>query len=271
MPYYLSRFDDTPLPQRMTTDPVGPGSAPDGIVETLAGALDVFGNALRRPQRRMIPHQGIFVGADGDAWVESTGNPVVESAGNPVVTQSALSHLRGQYQQLARLWGRRGQLVRVRDDDAAEQWIWARLQTISADQDVNAAGSRLLEVASSFEVQGGQWRAASATISIYNGGEPVDDAILTITATTSLTGLDVVLGDAHLSFSGTVTAGTSLVIDAGALTVLNSGSDAYSNFVVESDHLLEGWLRIEEGSQSLQVTTASGTGTVSLTWYEQYV
>lgn len=280
MPYYLSRFDDVALPQRMTTDPVGPGSAPEAIVPTLGGALDVAGGEIRRPQRRVIRHEGLFVGEDGDTWVESAGNPVVESAGVNVMTMTQLSSLRGQYGRLARLWGRRGQLWRVRDDDGSEQWAWARLQAVGAEQDVEDAGARVLEVSCVFEAQDALWRSAAATVSsgsvnvpvaFFNPGEPVENAVLTITATTTLSGLDVRMGDAHLSFSGTVTGGTALVIDGGALTALNNGSDAYSNLVVEGDHLLAGWLRVEEGNNTLTVTATGGTGTVSLAWYEQWV
>ena len=98
------------------------------------------------------------------------------------------------------------------------------------------------------------------SITVANGGNRrVTDAIITVSVPgggTPMTGLNIyVAGISYISFSGTIAAGTSLVIDCGALTALNNGADAWSGIIRNAtDHKIDDLLRLEAGNNSVVVS-----------------
>lgn len=89
------------------------------------------------------------------------------------------------------------------------------------------------------------------------GNAPVDDWILTITATTnSITDITVTLGAYTLVWTGTIAAGQALVIDAAAYTVKNNGVNAITTYTGGFPAL------IPSASPSVSAVKASGSGTL---------
>ena len=88
---------------------------------------------------------------------------------------------------------------------------------------------------------------------------------MTITATGAnlTTSVSVyVTGVSYLTWAGTITDGQALVIDCGARTVKNNGVDAYSGLTLHStNHVIDDWLRLEPGNNSVLVAYTGGNGT----------
>jgi DNA repair protein RecO (recombination protein O) len=72
------------------------------------------------------------------------------------------------------------------------------------------------------------------------------------------------------SWTGSLTTGQALVVDAGARTVRQAGVDAYSGFALASTHTARGWLPLAAGINSLQIASV-GPGSAALTFYPQFL
>ena len=120
------------------------------------------------------------------------------------------------------------------------------------------------------------WRATSNTTETINGtpntcalgNAPVSDWVLTITATTnSITDITITLGPNTLTWTGTISAGQALVIDASAYTVKNNGVDALSTYGSGGFPAIN-----PNDTPAVSATNASGSGTLggSLVYKKRY-
>ena len=100
----------------------------------------------------------------------------------------------------------------------------------------------------------------------------IRDRVLTVTASAEITSVAVSCAERGIAWawSGTLAAGTSLVISDEAQTVVNAGADAYSGLVLGSGHTAAGWLDLEPGNQSVAVTVVGTASAVSLAWWDVY-
>lgn len=100
-------------------------------------------------------------------------------------------------------------------------------------------------------------------ITVINGGNAtVDNPVITVTAgganITALTIRNATSG-AELTFSGTITGGQALVINAGAGSVKNNAVNAYSSFGFGVNHTIDAWFPLVPGSNSITVTKTGGS------------
>lgn len=106
--------------------------------------------------------------------------------------------------------------------------------------------------------------ASSSPTTVYLpnvGNDAYNDAVITITAAGgNITALTLAIGDADYDYGGTVTSGQSLVIDAGALTVLNNGSSDVANWTAGGANATRHWLPIAAGGDTLTITYTGGSG-----------
>lgn len=255
--YKMVSFGGVTLPTRMTTDDLSTGSADNSLQRTVGGVFDLAQGERRLPLVRTVTHEGMYAA-------------------------SSAASLYTQVQALRNMLGTKAHLVRRRYD-GAEQWTEARLQSIEQPITVEEHFAFAANIRAVFAVAGAAWRASTTTArtvaigqgltlaTVNNSGtEPVSDAILTITATTSITSLSIELGNAHLSYTATIQAGDTLVIDCGALTVVNDGVGDYDHLVLSSNHALAGWLELAPGNNDIQIT-ATGTGSLQIAFYEQFI
>lgn len=255
--YKIVRFGAVALPSRMATDDLSTGQVENSLQRTLGGVYDLAAGERRRPQVRTLVHEGMYAAASAAALYSAV-------------------------QPLRSMIGKKASLIRERHD-GVEQWTEARLMGV--DQPIAVADhfAHVANIRATFAIAGAVWRAMSTTsqavavgqgltlATVANGGtEPVGDAILIITAATSITSIGLALGDAHFAFAATIQAGNSLVIDCGALSVTNDGVGAYDDLVLEADHAIGGWLELAPGSNDLEIT-ANGAGTLDIIFYEQYI
>ncbi len=205
----------------------------------------------------------------------------VVSAGSLGSLEATIITWRGQV-------GKRGLLRRRLLSAATYQDIDARLMEIVMPVRPSATHGRQLKLTWRFQVLAESWRASSATtssntldtspktIALGNSGNAVvRDCVITITPKTSdITALTVAIsGTAEWTFSGTIVAGKSLVVDCGARTVRNDGVDAYSSWALTANHKTVDWLPLAPGSVSVAITkTGGGTDANALfSYYYRYL
>lgn len=117
------------------------------------------------------------------------------------------------------------------------------------------------------------------TLSVTNGGnvEVENSVIRVIAITSSITNIVIkrkVEGVTveHMVYSGTILADKELTIDCGAQSVTNDGTDDYAHFSRGADHKYDGWMKLEPGANSIEVTRTGGgaTSTIEFVFNDAY-
>jgi hypothetical protein len=191
--------------------------------------------------------------------------------------QSDFATMKTAYYKLRGLYGQRDKLYRKPDGTTATEWVYARLEAIQAQRD----GDRQLAVpyTLNFQVYSPVWNGTSKVtsaalgteptteIAVYNGGNAdVRNPIVTITAATGVIN-NVTLSansETSISWAGTLASAKSLVIDCGARTIRNDGTDAYSGVTFNAGHTVAYWVGLgATATTTLTVTrTAAGSDVV---------
>jgi hypothetical protein len=279
MAYVYERFGTYNIPRLGQKLDAG---ASEAVTVPLAlpqgGSGDGLGSRRARPGARTLPLG--FVLSAGDGSLETQLN-----------TFMAWQGVRDK------LW-RRG-------DDGDVQWVYARLRKVSAPRD--RAHTFWLEVSCEFEVYDPAWRGRSHSGawtwdsgSVFDTGLYFDDNsgsfALTGTATTvcavpgggndtaappkvaikagnaNITSVIITAtvdtGAIYLTWTGTLLATKTLVIDAARLLVTNDGADARASLVRHaSNHTIAEWLRLTPGATTSVSIALVGGGTGSTaTW-----
>jgi hypothetical protein len=219
-------------------------------------------------------------------FVTEGGAFIADESGNELIAGDEAADLRMQLDELRQAIGRRGFLYRRQWDQLTTQFKTARLlnvrrSTVADDRTVKA------ELECSFEAPDAKWRASLPTTPSANlvsggtitlvaenvGSETAEDGILTIAAsggTISSVRVECAITGVSWTWTGSLTTGQSLVVDAGALTVRQAGADAYGGFALGSGHSASTWLPLAPGINSLQISSI-GPGSAALTFYAQYL
>lgn len=280
MPYRIYEFDGVALPNVLPEDDLSSGAVASSIAENAGGAFDWAGSARRLPRRIVVPFAGAFAGGPENVrLVTEAGDRIIASAGNPIVAGSAALLMRDARDLLTAKVGVRGSLWRRRESDSAAQWRTARLLSVGGTR-VVADVDAIVNLTANFETTMVGWRAsAQSTASLLSnalvgvaGTLPVRHAVLTVTASATISSVSVSCAERGIdwAWSGTLAAGTSLVINDEAQTVQNASADAYSGLVLGSGHTAAGWLDLEPGNQSVSVSVVGTASAVSLAWYDVY-
>ncbi|MFZ1814091.1 MAG: hypothetical protein WAU16_06580, partial [Rhizobiaceae bacterium] len=265
---------------------LAPATVDSTLVASIGASFDRAGSRREMATRHAMRVSGWFASDETVYLVDHAGNRIVDHAGNQIIVATALGWLRGQVENLSARVGQRGTLWRKRwDATSVRQWKTARLLSVNLPHDYTRR-LHVVECECRFESTMAAWRAATATttsgsiagagyvgLTVSNGGQvQVDDAVLTITATAAISSVRVECTAAGISlaWAGSLGAGSSLVIDAGAKTVRNAGADAYSGFSLEAGHTADGWLPLAKGITPMMVYL-NAAGAVSLAHYNQFL
>lgn len=212
----------------------------------------------------------------------------VKTQGQIVATDA--SDLVTQYNTLRSYLGKRERLYRKLDTGDL-QWAWARLENIESTREVK---NRLyLEIDLTFFLFSPLWNGTINGTWRLDTGEVLDDTLdldttlievldsttksivltndgnamqrnfeFAITAkATPITEIQIVkVGETDFTWTGTIAVNTQLVIDFGAMSIRNNGVDAYNGFVLSgANHLIDDWLRLSPGNNTIEVTRTGGS------------
>lgn len=265
MSYTIVRFGSITLPVGLTNYTLSPVPAQLSIVQTTAGAYNNNGSGRHK---QAFPHSVSY---------------------KCTVTEDTLAANRTVLDALRAAVGTQTKLYRTGDDDGTIQHCMAILVAQPYER---PHGNRMYihEIELSFQ-QMGPWRgvlhgtgwtldsgillddgrnldetppitmtSSPEILTISNNGNlPADDVRVIVTA--GSVDIDHVYLSSELvelRWTGTLLAGNELVIDSGAFSVLNAGSDAYSGMTLQPDHSIEGLLQIPEGESFLAVYFGGG-------------
>ena len=239
----------------------------DGLTldEKCNGAEDVGGGEVAA---RCVTMAG---GGLYDAWGGETaprGLTTIAKKGDVVSTSAA--NFRTALNAIKAKIGKRGVLWR-QWDDGTEEWCIARLTGESSsrtpgnilDLPVDLTFTMVSPVwyGKTINTVSGSFAGASATLSLPNDGNaPVANAVITLTSPASapatITSLVVSKsGQTYFTWSGSLAAGQSLVIDCGAKSVKRAGINAYA-LVFSTSHTISDWLRLDPGANSVTFTVS---------------
>lgn len=276
MSYWLSEFDGLTLPTQEPEIEVGTG----GVQSVLLS----------------LPAGGVFDPLGGSQAMRE-GEPV---RGRFLLSASSASGLKTAFEALRAKIGVRGALYREWDDGTLE-WTYARLEEIRArqqtgqitnipvdlrfikqalawygatEQDVTYADLSAASGDADLPTTGAEQDGYPLAFTLTNEGNYDQRAVMfTLTAgggnITAVTLANSTSGHT-LTWSGTLVAGKSLVIDCGALSIQNDGTDDYDSLTPPSGK--ETWMVLGPGANvfSLNVTEAGGGSGLQVEFYDAY-
>lgn len=268
-PAYLSQFGSTTIPGARGRFQ-WPGAARPSTVPTINGTFDASGTGTAGI---LLPYQLTYTGAVFDATDSSA-------------VQADLDTLRA----LTGTWDK----LTMAMADGTTRWAYARLVNVSPE--MTATARTVITFAALWQVSTiwyGDAMGATATpntllfrnglygdlaqattisalpIELYNAGNaPVHDAGIVVQAgsaditafTLTMTGSVVPTGISEMEFSGTILAGANLVIDCGARTIRNNGTDAFAYWRRTANHTTDKWATIPVGASSWTMAATGGAG-----------
>jgi hypothetical protein len=276
MAYHLERFIDVTLPIGNPSTDISPVPAKSNMIATLSGAFDADQGGDAVPD---LPHSISYTAlSDGDTYAEWR---VVEDALRALVGKRGWLYRRAEdnddvQRAICKLLALTGQ--RATDD---KMWKMGTLEFLQLDYwrgtyhvEWTLDAGYSLDDGLSLDDDESYTYTGPLTLTITNGGNArVTDAIITITAG-GVAITDTVIaksGESNLHFTGTIAAGTSLVIDCGSFSVLNNGVDAYANLTLDTGHVIGEWLRLDPGDNTITVTLTVANLTVKPTVTFEYM
>ncbi len=284
--YRLSKFGTLDLGYANQVDLIGSGETPTAYhLLPGGGALDMLGS------QQMYP--GV---------VERT-----KSMRLTVATETGVSDL---YFQLLALVGKRDRLYREQVDGTLH-WQYARFKAMDAVRDYNFVKfKKLQDVELRFETQEATWRGGLRGGWFLNSGEflntglflnsgspeslsssptvftvsvgtaadagraPVRALAITIdVGTVAMSAITIARTDGEsLTFSGSMDAGDSLIINTGTMQVTNNGVDSYDDLSFSPTADMAAWFALEPGDNEITVSfTGGGTGSeITFNFYEAW-
>ena len=269
--YHLTKFDDLTMPMDNPTTDHSPPVAVRSVIRTAGGAFDRFGSD-RAPASfpYTLRHRATIYESDSSTQLTTMDN-------------------------WRRKVGVRASLWRAADATGDLQYATARLEAVRVNRQPKHTVYQPVEWL--FTVLGpwnGQtlhsmvmrpttdgtprlprmWaNTAGATpkFSIYNAGTTNQTEMtftLAATGAGSLSNVTITNNTTghQMTFSGTIASGDSLVIDTGALTVTNGGSNAYSSFTWNRPE----WMVLEPGWNRFSISVTGSDGKLTVTWRDAY-
>lgn len=282
MPYELITFNGISLPNVRPIDDLATAPTESTLADSLNDAFDYWGTDRRLPRKQIIEMTGIYVGSPA-YWVDENDNFIVDENGNNLIFGADYAtDIRNQTDDIKKQIGRSGALVRRRADDLTNQNKTARLLNVDHKASLDDV-KRVATIKLTFETKDPAWRDSNLTTAsasyaagsnpltaTVGGTEDITDAIIRVAAATNTTSVNITCTGVDFTYSGTITAGNTLVIDTGKLTVKNNGVADYANFTLNAGHTKQAWLYLPNGSTLLTIAITSGTGTISVEFYNQW-
>lgn len=261
MSYFYERFGAITLPTFNREASLAPVAPDLRIVATAAGAFD--GDGVGRAAQK-FPH--------------SLSLEAIVSEATTAAQRTALDALRAAV-------GTRAHLYRRADDDSTVQRALCRLASMTAQRSYEQR--RAYQPITLQFAQIGPWLgttysgpwtldsgiyfddsyvldapslgvtlgASGQYIGLPNGGNlPQSDVTITVAVASGAIRAVAFLGsDWHIGYSGPLTAGRILTIDAGAQRVVVNDDDAYADFDFGVGHVIEDWISLTPGNNGVTI------------------
>lgn len=284
MPYTLTEFDNVPLPIAMPEDDLSTGAVDSSLLNSIGGVYNYFGSAQRLPRRHQFMHKGKYEGDVTYRITDTNYFRITEDGAYRVTATAAIADLHGKVNDLKAKIGVLGDLWRRRLADDEMSFKRCRLLKVNHVEVIDNA-NMVSEVESVFETSDVGWRSESAVVTsesaaagvgealnVPNGGSmQVLDAILTVERTSgTITAVTIAGAGIDITWTGSIGAGESLVIDSGLQTVQVGDDDEYDGFVLNAGHTVDGWLPLVLGANVLTVTVTGGNADVSVEHFDQW-
>lgn len=280
MPFVYLRFASVPLVLYDATHPEDSGSMDLGLVPLANGGA-------------YNPH-GAGVGHHAGLRLSLAGT----------LHGASMADLEAQYLQLAALRFTEGVLWRQGLGTGRLHHALAVLTHVAGDFAVAEDGAEAFDLTLDFAVESAAWDGAEHgagwkfdagftfdagkvfdedagdlftlappspdTAALTNGGTVPQTAVkLTVTvpaATAALTSIRIQGGGTDITWTGTVAAGTALVIDSGGWSVQNGGADAYGTLAINAGHTLSTLFQLTPGTTTYTITYGGGSASTTLLW-----
>jgi len=284
MSYQYTAFDGVALPLYNHEQGHDPMASEPTLLDSVGGAYDWVGTGRRKGRKQLINIRGIYFG-DTDYLVDDVGDFLVDDVGDYLIVGNGVQMLQSQVTALREKKSVKGTLWRTRLYDDVLEWKTARLLQIGWPRkwDDHAI---IGEMSCQFETAMEFWHAATATttsgsatngislgLTVDNAGEQVEDATITIAATSgTITAVSLTCAELgiSLSWAGSLASGSTLTIDCDAQTVRIGTTDSYSGFSLGGSHTAAGWLTLAAGANPIVATVTGGNATITIAHYNQY-
>ena len=278
--YRIEYFDDIILPLAMTEDDLSSGDVDGGIVPTLGGSLDAYGDRLVLPKSKKIIVNGMYTRPG--IWVDHLGNFLVDESGNGLIFNDPNREIADRTDSLKSRLGKKKKLWRRNEWDGLRQYCYARLLSVSMSRTV-ANADNAIKVRAVFETSETGW-AESVAISqsaVLSGAgiiaiEITNDApletlnpVLTITASASITALALRGMGSDWSITTSLSSGNVLKIDCDQMMITKNNAAAYDGFTLNSGHSAQNWIVISNG-YNLWYVEADGSCSIKLEYYPRW-
>lgn len=283
MPYLYTAFGTVSLPVYNHEQDHATGDVDSTLVTTPNAAYDYLGTSRRLSKRQVIGVKGIYHD-ELDYLVDQAGNYILDQAGNYIVVGASGDTLRNQLDNLKAKLGKSDQLWRTDYSGGLRRWKQARLLKVEHPTTVNNRAV-FANIGATFETNQAAWRNETSTTITQSlssgsntvttnilGTEDVNDAVITITATGTITSVHITLVATGVDFTwtGSLTSGQILAIDCGKLTIKKNGADAYSGFTLASGHTAQGWVTLAAQAANALGINVNAAGSVSVVRYDQW-
>lgn len=269
MNYYLHKFGlvyatATALPMTGVDQDIGPDPIlPTYITLPGGGTYSTRGTLPALPSGHTVTARGFY------------------RAANEAALQILLDAMQAWIGKKSKVW--------IYCADATQRWRYAVLLSAPLKTLSRGYGRFWQAMELTFELDDMLWYGDDATATIdlttgsdeqeieNEGNQVVRDIIITVTASGSnITVFDLANAEtghvSNIRFSGTIATGKDLVIDLGAGTVKNDGTDAWNDLDRISGHAIDDLLRLVSGNNTITATRTGGdsSSTCELAFYDGY-
>jgi len=281
MSYYYTHFGDTAPSSDLSNANLATIYDPEDEIPTAEAAVALF-QALG----------GVLV--DGYGTGRTPSNPP-EVSRKGVLVASTRDALHAAYYPIRTLVRQRSRLWRRRDSEVysmgLDHWAIARCVSVSEGTVRRAGNAYHLPVSIKFQLispcwystvlhgvevnewadvptefdeftlDGGKLERAGDSVVVTNGGSiPCTDAIISVTAAAGspVTAITLSANVCQITWTGTLEANKTLIINCGAKSVLNNYNPAYSGLSFGIQHHTHEWFILEPGVNTITATATTG-------------
>lgn len=281
--YYLYSFDGALLPTKNTEYDFSSPDIPDTTTEVVNGFVDYTNGRRLLPGKHSFGMAGNYVGIVS-YLVDESGNILVDSLGNTLVDGTPTSNIVSQLREIHSKIGKRGTLIRKRNDISTVQHKNCKLVAVGREE-TDEYQYDTVRISLDFLATKGVWTDASATtkvtslpagatpVQVINAGEiPITDLTFSFYTTDAISSITIAGDDGtELVYAASVAAGKTLRIDCEKEMVTVDGAPAYIGFSLGGGHEGIYWCNLPPLSTTTFTVTVDAVCQLTITHTNKYL